>query len=79
MVTLLFVLQAVAFYTLIERHILGITQNRYGPKKVSFYGIIQPLIDGVKLISKEQLVIFNVTPRVFLGVTLISFILLFGE
>lgn len=76
---LFFVLQRVAFYTLLERHILGLTQNRFGPKKTSFYGLLQPIIDGLKLIKKEQIITFNCTPRVFLGVTVMNFILIYRE
>lgn len=74
-----FVLQAVAFYTLIERHTLGLRQNRFGPKKVRFYGLLQPLLDGVKLLRKEQFFAFNITPSVFFGVTVFSFNLLYIE
>jgi len=77
--TVVFVLQAIAFFTLLERHVLGITQNRLGPKKVRFYGILQPLIDGLKLINKEQLIVYSVSPTIFLGVTLMRFLLVFGE
>lgn len=70
---LFFILQRIAFFTLLERHVLGLTQNRYGPKKNSWYGLLQPLLDGVKLIKKEQILIFNCTPRIFLGVTIFNF------
>lgn len=76
---ILLVLQGIAFYTLIERHLLGVTQNRFGPKKVSLYGLLQPILDGVKLIKKEQLVLLNVSPLVFFGVTVGRFILMFIE
>jgi len=43
----------VCFLTLLERKILGYVQNRKGPTKVVFIGLLQPVIDGGKLILKS--------------------------
>lgn len=47
------VLLAIAFFTLLERKILGYVQLRKGPNKVALSGIPQPMADAVKLFTKE--------------------------
>jgi len=43
----------VAFFTLLERKILSYTQVRIGPNKATGGGLIQPLLDGLKLFLKQ--------------------------
>nr|YP_010362117.1 NADH dehydrogenase subunit 1 [Branchinotogluma segonzaci]UNQ87677.1 NADH dehydrogenase subunit 1 [Branchinotogluma segonzaci] len=54
LITFIMMLLSMAFFTLLERKILGYTQLRKGPNKVSIAGIPQPLADALKLLSKEQ-------------------------
>nr|QVX31168.1 NADH dehydrogenase subunit 1 [Gesiella jameensis] len=50
----IFILLSMAFFTLLERKILGYSQIRKGPNKVGIMGIPQPLADAMKLLSKEM-------------------------
>src|ERR1051326_7548538 len=45
-----------AITTILERKGLGRIQNRYGPNRVGPFGILQPLADGLKAMTKEDIV-----------------------
>ncbi len=45
-----------AALTLIERKVLGRVQNRPGPNRVGPFGLFQPLADGLKMLTKEDIV-----------------------
>ena len=72
-----FVLLAVAFTTLFERHVLRLRQLRLGPNKVVLSGFFQAILDGVKLVKKEQILPFNSSESFFLFFPSILFFVLF--
>ncbi len=53
-IVIVIIFLSVCFLTLLERKILGYVQNRKGPTKVLFIGLLQPVIDGGKLILKSM-------------------------
>ncbi|SHF61862.1 NADH dehydrogenase subunit H [Lampropedia hyalina DSM 16112] len=44
---------AVAYLTLWERKLLGYMQVRHGPNRLGPWGLLQPMADGLKLLTKE--------------------------
>jgi len=47
---------AIAYLTYAERKVIGYMQVRIGPNRVGFFGLLQPIADGVKLLMKEIIV-----------------------
>jgi len=67
----------IAFFTLFERKIMAGFHIRKGPNKVSYWGLLQPLVDAIKLLSKQKYdpvhsnkFIFNIAPSVALVISL---------
>jgi len=48
-------LMCVAYTVLLERKLVGRIQNRWGPSRVGPFGLLQPMVDGLKLFLKEDL------------------------
>jgi NADH-quinone oxidoreductase subunit H len=78
-IVLVITLMAVAYTVLLERKVLGRLQNRWGPSRVGPFGLLQPLVDGLKLFLKEDIMphaverpLFILAPIIALGCALIS-------
>ena len=76
-----------AVYTWFERRVLGRFQNRLGPNRWGPFGVLQPIADLLKLISKEDVIpdvadkrVFNLAPIVLVFPGLLVFAVIpFGE
>ena len=81
------VITAVAYVVLAERKISAFIQNRLGPNRVGPWGLLQPLADGLKFITKEDVipnhvnkVLYVVAPAVILIPALMGFAIVpFGD
>lgn len=72
---MLMMLLSVAFLVLLERKLLGGVQLRTGPNNVGYWGILQTVMDGLKLLNKPS-AINNLYSFIFLVCMLmISFIM----
>jgi NADH-quinone oxidoreductase subunit H len=78
-VVVVITLMSVAYTVLLERKLVGRIQNRWGPSRVGPFGLMQPLVDGLKLFLKEDLIpeavdkpLYILAPMIALSCALLS-------
>src|SRR6476469_4017550 len=64
---------SVAYFTLAERKIIAAIQRRKGPNVIGYYGLLQPLADGLKLFVKESICPSNADTALFFFAPLLTF------
>ena len=80
-------LTAVAYSVYAERRVSALIQNRLGPNRVGPEGLLQPLVDAIKLLLKEDIVpqnanrfIHSLAPAISIIVSLSTFAVIpFGD
>lgn len=80
---LLVVLTLAALLIWVERRLLGLWQDRYGPNRVGPFGLLQVVADMIKIFTKEDWTppfadraVFILAPAVVVAVTLLAFAVL---
>ena len=76
--SLITLLISIAYFTLAERKIIASVQRRLGPQIIGFYGLLQPLADGLKLIFKEIIIPSVSNKKLFFLAPLLTLFLSFN-
>jgi NADH-quinone oxidoreductase subunit H len=79
-ILLLFLLLSAAYFVWLERKFLARLQVRYGPNRAGKFGLLQPIADTIKMLTKEDIVpaaadrfIFLLAPAVVATTALMMF------
>jgi len=73
--TYFIILISIAFFTLLERKILGYIQLRKGPNKIRLIGIPLPFADAIKLFCKEHSKIIKANLLLFIFIPVFNLII----
>jgi NADH-quinone oxidoreductase subunit H len=72
LVVMIPVILMVLYYQLIERWVIGWIQVRIGPNRVGYKGILQPIADALKLLTKEQMIPTGASKGLFILAPIIA-------
>ena len=75
LVTVIFLLLSVAFFTVLERKLIASIQRRKGPNVIGFWGTLQAFSDGLKLFLKEIVLPSSSSKKLFIFAPVFSFFL----
>jgi NADH-quinone oxidoreductase subunit H len=67
----------------LERRLLAVWQDRFGPNRVGRFGLLQPLADMIKILTKEDWIppfadkpVFVIAPAIIMITVLMSFVII---
>jgi NADH-quinone oxidoreductase subunit H len=72
--SLFIIIHLCAACILAERKLSAFTQDRKGPNRVGYWGVLQPIADGIKFIFKEDITPHNVDKPIFILAPCVAFV-----
>ena len=69
------IILGMAYLTYFERKVIGAVQLRKGPNVVGWFGLLQPIADGLKLLTKETIIPSGANRVIFVIAPMTTFVL----